>query len=93
MGMHTSADFTTSNKRTCIHVDILRVQVALMDSIARTAFSSTANFEVRSSKLLNVRSCYSALCLKCAVPEVRSCNTGVLLLEMSLIHSSWCDKS
>jgi hypothetical protein len=32
-----------------------------MDAVTRTAFSSTANFEVRSSKLLNVRtSCFCA---------------------------------
>ena len=38
-----------------VTVDVLGLQVTLMDAVTRTAFSSTANFEVRSSKLLNVR--------------------------------------
>ena len=59
MGMRTSLNPADSNKQNvALSVDILGVQVTLMDSVTRTAFSSTANFEARSSKLLNVRTAH-----------------------------------
>jgi hypothetical protein len=45
-------NFATSSSAVANH--FLVEQVILMDSVTRTAFSSTANFDARSSKLLNV---------------------------------------
>jgi hypothetical protein len=39
------------------------MQVALQDNVTRTAFSSTADFEVRSPKLLNVCPLSPLLCV------------------------------
>jgi hypothetical protein len=61
----------------------LGLQVTLMDAVTRTAFSSTANFEVRSSKLLNVRSDHG---LSCTAASERFIVT--LLLMTVTLHSA-----
>jgi PAP_fibrillin len=65
----------TASDRHCFTSDVsAETQVALMDSFTRTAFSSTANFEVRSSKLLNVRAAHPVpdICRAHALSEALS---------------------